>query len=186
MDRIDQSVAIRVALKAFLASDHIAPATGKTIAVVISKNGGAFGNPSAGATNATEISSGWYYVDLSATDTATAGPLIVRGTETDTDPVEIAFHVHGSVQIKKNQALAGFTFPMFGSTTHELVTGMTVTATRSIDGAAFGACANAVSEVGGGGYKLDLAAADLNGNVILLKFTATGADDQVVTIVTQP
>jgi hypothetical protein len=81
MSDIYQSVAGRVLLKAFLASDHVTPATGKTIPVVISKNGGAFGNPSAGATNATVIGNGWYYVDLSTTDRGTLGPLIVRGTE---------------------------------------------------------------------------------------------------------
>ena len=87
------ATAIRVPLKAFLSSDHISPATGKTIAITISKNGGAFGNPSAGATNATEISNGWYYVDLSTTDTGTNGPLIVRGTEGTIDPTETAFEV---------------------------------------------------------------------------------------------
>ena len=64
-------------MKVFLTSDHISPATGKTVAVVISKNGAGFANPSAGATNATEIGNGWYYVDLSTTDTATLGPVIV-------------------------------------------------------------------------------------------------------------
>lgn len=88
-----QSVARRVMLKAFLSSDHVSPATGKTIAVVISKNGGAFGNPSAGATNATEVSVGWYYVDLSTTDFGTLGDLVVRGTEGTIDAVERGFAV---------------------------------------------------------------------------------------------
>lgn len=90
MSDIVQSVAFRVPLKAYLSSDHISPATGKTLAVVISKNGGAFANPSAGATNATEISNGWYYVDLSTTDTATLGPLLVRATAAAVDDVEPA------------------------------------------------------------------------------------------------
>jgi hypothetical protein len=42
-----------------------------------------------GATNATEIANGWYYVDLSTTDTGTAGPLIIRGTSSGVDDVEI-------------------------------------------------------------------------------------------------
>jgi hypothetical protein len=87
-ERIPQSVARRQLLKVYLASDHVSAATGKTVAVVISKNGGAFGNPSAGATNATEIGSGWYYVDLSTTDTGTAGPLVVRGTASACDDAE--------------------------------------------------------------------------------------------------
>jgi hypothetical protein len=90
-------------------------------------------------------------------------------------------------RITKNTALAGFTFLMIDSADHVTgKTGLTVTATRSIDGAAFGACANAVSEVANGVYKIDLAAGDLNGNVITLKFTATGADARFITIVTQP
>lgn len=92
-ERIPQSTTPRILLKAFLSTDHITEATGKTIAVTISKNGAAFGNPSAGATNATEIANGWYYVDLSATDTATLGPLIVRGTATGVDNSEIAKRV---------------------------------------------------------------------------------------------
>jgi hypothetical protein len=76
-------------LKAFQSVDHVSAATGKTIAITISKNGGAFGNPNAGATNATEVSSGWYKVTLDATDTATVGPLVVRGTAAATDDVEL-------------------------------------------------------------------------------------------------
>jgi hypothetical protein len=87
--------------------------------------------------------------------------------------------------IQKNTALNNFEFVMYDSTDH--ITGkigLTVTATRSIDGAAFGACANAVSEVANGVYKINLAAADLNGDVITLRFTAVGADDTMITIKT--
>ncbi len=93
MISIPQSVTCRVELKAYLTSDHLSDATGKTLAVKISKNGAAFGDPSAGATNATEIATGWYYVDLSTTDTATTGPLIVRGTATATDNAETRRYV---------------------------------------------------------------------------------------------
>jgi hypothetical protein len=92
-ERIPQSVAVRVPLKVFLASDHVSPAIGKTVAVVISKNGGAFANPSGGATNATEVANGWYYVDLSTTDAGTAGPFIVRGTSGSCDDAEIVYTV---------------------------------------------------------------------------------------------
>jgi hypothetical protein len=83
----------RVELKAYLASDHVTPAPGKTLPVVISKNGGAFGNPAAGATTATEISHGWYYVDLGVADIDTEGPLIVRATELTVDDVEARYYV---------------------------------------------------------------------------------------------
>ena len=105
-ERIPQSTAIRVAFKAFLASDHVSPATGKTIAITISKNGAAFGNPSAGATNATAIANGWYYVDLSTTDTATLGPLVVKGAEGTIDEVGENLRVVDPVSAGFDGALA--------------------------------------------------------------------------------
>lgn len=87
--------------------------------------------------------------------------------------------------IKKNTALSNFEFLMVDATdgyTEE--TGLSVTAQRSIDGAAFGACANAVTEVSNGIYKINLAAADLNGDVITLRFSATGARTRLITIKT--
>lgn len=89
--------------------------------------------------------------------------------------------------IRKNQALANFPFLMTDSTNHNPATGLTVTATRSLDGAAFasGTIAN-MTEVGNGVYQCDLGAGDLNADTIALRFTATGADDLVVTIVTEP
>lgn len=91
--RIPQSTTKLVLFKAFLASDHTTEATGKTIAITISKNGGAFGNPNAGATNATGISSGWYSVSLDTTDTNTLGPLAIRGAEGTIDDVGILIEV---------------------------------------------------------------------------------------------
>lgn len=92
-ERIPQSTAKRIVFKAYLASDHVTEATGKTIAITISKNGGAFGNPSAGATNATAISNGWYFVDLSTTDTNTLGPIAVRGAEATIDDVGVLLEI---------------------------------------------------------------------------------------------
>jgi len=88
--------------------------------------------------------------------------------------------------VKKNQALAGFTFIMTDSTTHAPKTGVTVTAQRSLDGAALSACTNSVVEISNGLYKLDLSAADLNANSVDLRFTGTSADDVNITIITQP
>ena len=101
-ERIPQSVAYDVFFKAFLASDHISQATGKTIAITISKNRAAFGNPSGGATNATEVANGWYYFAASTTDTGTLGGLLVHGAEGTIDNVDLAFTVVGAFN-------AGFT-----------------------------------------------------------------------------
>lgn len=92
-ERIPQSVALRVPFKAFLSSDHVTPGTGLTIAVEISKNMAAFDDPDAGATNATEVEGGWYYVDLDTADIDTLGPLVVRGTEGTIDPAEVVYRV---------------------------------------------------------------------------------------------
>jgi len=88
--------------------------------------------------------------------------------------------------IKKNTALAGVTFLMFDSTDGRTPkTGLTVTAQRFIDGAAVTTCTNAVVEVSNGVYKIDLSAADLNGNSITFRMTATGADPTHFTVFTQ-
>jgi hypothetical protein len=89
--------------------------------------------------------------------------------------------------IKKNQSLAGFTFVMVDSIDHVSgKPGLTVSAQRSLDGGAFAACANSVTEISAGAYKIDLAASDLNGNDVLLKFSSTGADTRFIAIVTTP
>lgn len=112
---------------------------------------------------------------LASTTNITAGTVAVASSVTA---------LAGSAGIKKNTAKAAFMFLMTDAITHNPATGLTVTATRSLDGAAFAACANAVSEVSAGWYKIDLAAGDLNGDTVALKFTATGADATNVSIVT--
>ncbi len=94
---------------------------------------------------------------------------------------------NGPTMFKKNQALTGFPFVMRSSTDHITPTpGLTITATRSIDGAAFASTTNSASAISGGAYKIDLSAADLNGNSILFLFSATGADPLYVLAMTQP
>lgn len=89
--------------------------------------------------------------------------------------------------VKKNQALNNFEFLMTDSTNHAPVTGKSVTVTRSIDGGAFGAgTLSAVTEVANGIYAVNFGAGDLNGNVIVLRATASGSDDTFERIVTQP
>jgi hypothetical protein len=90
-------------------------------------------------------------------------------------------------RITKNVALAAFPFFMADSADHVTgKTGLTVTATRSLDGAAFGACANSVTELSGGWYKVSLAATDTNANTIAFSFSAAGADPVNFSVVTEP
>ena len=89
-------------------------------------------------------------------------------------------------QIKKNTALAGFTFYMVKSSDNITpATGLTITGQVSIDAGAFAALTNSATEIGSGVYAINLAAADLNGDTITLKFTATGANPEIITIITQ-
>ncbi len=87
--------------------------------------------------------------------------------------------------VKRNTALANFAFVM-QTTAGAFATGLTVTAQRSIDGGAFGSTANSVSELSNGVYLINLAAADLNGTNITLRFSAGGARDTFVTVATLP
>lgn len=91
-------------------------------------------------------------------------------------------------RITKNAALANFPFFMVKSSDHATgQTGLTVTATRSLDGAAFSSCANSVTEIGGGWYKISLAATDTNANTIAFNFDGGAtADVLAFTVATQP
>ena len=90
-------------------------------------------------------------------------------------------------KVAKNVALSNFQFVMIDSTDDVTPkTGETITAQRSIDGGALAACANSATELSNGIYQIDLAATDLNGDVITLRFSSTNANDRLVTIVTQP
>jgi hypothetical protein len=80
-----QSTAKNVMLKAYDSADHVAPATGKTLTVTLSKDGGAF---AAAGGSVTEISAGWYKVALNTTDTNTLGDLVIRATASGTDDIE--------------------------------------------------------------------------------------------------
>jgi len=54
------------------------PATGLTVSIQLSKAGAAFANPSAGASNLTEVGSRWYSFTLGAADTSSLGTLAYR------------------------------------------------------------------------------------------------------------
>ena len=89
--------------------------------------------------------------------------------------------------IRKNTALSNFEILMTDSTNHNPATGLTVSVTRSIDGGAFAAgTLGTVTAVSNGIYKFDFGSGDLNGDVITVRATATGADDLFFTIKTSP
>lgn len=91
--RLAQSTAYTVTFPVFLSSDHVTPATGKTVAMTIRKPGGALGNPSGGATNATEVSNGFYDFTMSTTDANTFGDTVILGTATGCDVAMVVVQV---------------------------------------------------------------------------------------------
>ena len=180
-------------------ASHYLPLTGASPSVNLSKNGASF---SAAAGTVTEIGNGFYRIALTAADTGTVGDLAYFITAASGDDVFMVDQVQSTIftdmlldssgnvsiasSIKIGQACSGFMFIMTNSTTHAPQTGLTVTAQRNLAGAGFAPCVNSVSEVGNGVYKINLAGADTNANNIMLRFTATGADDLDILLMTQP
>lgn len=87
--------------------------------------------------------------------------------------------------LPKNVALSNFEFLMVLSSDHITpATGKTLTEEISKDGGVFAACTNNASEVGSGVYKIDLTQAEMNADVIVLKFTEANCDQRTITILT--
>lgn len=89
------------------------------------------------------------------------------------------------IRPKKNTGLANFMFPMFDATTKNPKAGLTVTAERAIDGNPFYPCSSGAVELSNGVYRVSMSADDMNGDKIMLRFSAPGADDQLIEIITQ-
>ena len=136
-----------------------------------------------------------FYTELIACTTANGFEIgrsytiyIAATVDGDTGGIAYSFTVKSPIVPAKNTGISNFEFPMLSTADHVTgATGLVVTAQRSIDGAAFGDCTNTpATEVSNGIYKIDLSAADLNGSVITLKFSAAGADTTWMTILSQP
>ncbi len=85
---------------------------------------------------------------------------------------------------KINTALADIPFVMVDATDGlTLETGLTVVATVSLNGAtSFSATTGTVTEIANGVYSFDADAADMNGALVIFKFTSAGAANTYVTI----
>lgn len=98
MNILLQGVAAVIVGRGYLSSDHFSTATALNPAITISKNGGNFANPAAGASEMTEIeSTGWYKFSLGTGDTDTLGALIIRGTHATMDNIEVVYQVVAAV-----------------------------------------------------------------------------------------
>jgi hypothetical protein len=88
--------------------------------------------------------------------------------------------------IAKNVALNAFTFYMVLSSDHvTAATGKTLIIGQiSKDGGAFAGLTNSITEIGNGLYKVDIIQAEMNADVVTLKFTETDCDQRVLAIYT--
>jgi hypothetical protein len=68
-----------------LSSDHVTPATGKTVSGFVSKDGAAFG---AAGNSVSEIANGWYKITITATE-MNADIVGLRFTAPDTDDLNV-------------------------------------------------------------------------------------------------
>ncbi len=128
-------------------------------------------------------------VDVVATlvDTGTTIPGTLGSaadTDMSTDIANIKARVDALLDtagIIKNTAINNFPFLMIDSSDDiSPKTGLTITAERSIDGGAFTSMANSAAEISDGWYKINLAQADTNGDLIAYRFTSAGANDSGV------
>jgi len=125
-------------------------------------------------------------VDTAITDATLATAANLATVDTVVDAIKVKTDTL-PVGIIKNQAFNNFEFLMVLSSDHVTgAPGLTVSATRSLDGGVFGATANAPTEVSSGVYKIDLAASDLNADSVTFLFTAATADGRFITVITQP
>lgn len=149
--------------------------------------------------------SGWYWFQLAPPITNTLGTIAYEVTAPDpvnpTGPLLVATAndiqvvpsavlnptpTGGPIAIQRNVAIAAFPFPMYTPFPNAtLAPGLPVSGQRSLDGGSFVTLAGPVAEIGAGWYSTPLTAAETNGAVIALRFSAPGAQDTLVTIATQ-
>lgn len=147
----------------------------------------------------TELELGLYYLDFNFTTAGTWTGIFFEGGVAKTLGVfrvkELGLEatltaIKGKTDllpsgIAKNVALANFEFLMVLSSDHiSVATGKTITSQISKDGGAFASMTNSASEVGSGVYKINLTQAEMNADVIVLKFTGTGCDQRTITVLT--
>jgi hypothetical protein len=112
-----------------------------------------------------------------STDTVTFAPATTVAVGTHSyEFLPFSFGTPGIATLPRATAFSNYPLRLrLTSDKFTAVTGATVTCTRSLDGAAFAGCTTSAStEVASGWYKHNLSAADLTGDVIILRFTSTG------------
>lgn len=128
------------------------------------------------------IGNGYYRFDLPDAAFITGVPgVLIHGIVTGMIVVGVYVEIVDSIAPRKNIALSDIPFYMVDDGDHVTPeVGLTVTEEVSKDGGSFAAAAGSFSEIGNGAYQFDATAADMNADIVLFKFTATGADARLV------
>jgi hypothetical protein len=173
MAQYQQSVAYTRMFMMILTSDHVTGATSKTVTVTLSKAGGAFG--AAGGT-ITEVSSGWYKIALTTTDTNTLSDLAFHCTATACDPTDFVDQVVSFSTIDAVRGASGTGIPnaapgaaggLFIAGTNAattVTTSLTTTFTGNLTGSV-GSVTGAVGSVSGAVGSVSGAVGSVTGNV---------------------
>lgn len=161
LGNLDAAVSTRLATSGYTAPDNASASSAASSAATA-------------ATQATNAAS-----QTTAANIRTAVGLAAANLDSQLGAIPTTF------RLKKNTAFSGFSLVMF-NTAGAAATGKTVSGSVSIDGGAFGALTNSVSEIGSGAYKVNLDAADTNGNDLLFLFTATDCKPLFLKVITQP
>jgi hypothetical protein len=96
----------------------------------------------------------------------------------------------GSVKIqsglKRNTAATGYPFVMTDTSAHNPATGLTVAVNYSVNGGTTFTSLGTATETANGWYKIDLTQASTNAAFVVLRCTASGADDLNILLITDP
>lgn len=157
------------------------PATVSQVAAAVTSTGNPIALDASGYVTAAAISNG-------AISAATIATGAIDADALATDAVTEIWS-GDPTRIQKNTNFDNFEFVMYSSSDHVTpATGLTVAPTRSIDGGTFASgTLPTPTEVAtaSGIYKINIPAADLNGNCITFKFTSATADPRIITIITR-
>ena len=142
---------------------------------------GSVGSVATGGIVATSFAAG-------AIDAAAIATDAIGAAELASDAVD---KIRDAILPTQNAAFDNIPFLFVAASDHVTpVTGATgMAVTRSINAGAFGAGTGTLAEIGNGMYQYDASAADMNGGIIIFRFTATGGtpgapDDTFVPVVT--
>ncbi len=175
-------------------ADHLTGATGKTVTVQLSKNGGAF---AAASGSITELTGGWYKLSGNSTDLNTEGALVIEASATGCDKWRDLAHVYTvqNVNIKQVNGSAVSGVADFKADVSSLALQSTLTAVKTAtDKLTFNAANVILADVrevndtavsGVADFKADVSGlSTFNPSTTGVKLTAAGLNDVTSTIPT--